>query len=525
MKDKEEWIDRIFLRSFRPYLWIMAVGLLLYFRALFFGFTYLDDNVVILDSQNALKNIFNIFHVFSQIIVPAFGDFYRPVAVIPYILGAQIGGSSPLVYHGINIACHLLAACLLFLFLVKLGYSRLLAYIFSLIFTVHPALAAVVVWIPGMVDALLTVLVLAAFIFFLDYLRTGRWSYYFWHLLFFALALLTKEPALILILLCPLYAYLVNKQKDSLPSLKFLAAGWFLISVVWFLLRRAILVKPVTLTMDYVFRSIFNPAAVTLYIGKIVLPFNLSPLPTLRDSSLAYGFMALVIICALLLFTKKKHYGLIVLGAVWFLLFLLPSLVFSDPSLYTGVALYEHRLYLPLIGFIILFLETGLVKIIGRDRKWALAIGAAIIILFSGLNIVHSDIFKDPLSFWRNAVKTSPHHPLARRNLGAMYYLNGQLAKAGKEYKKALELNPAEPMVHNNLGLIYLNQGKLAAAEVEFLEELKINPLYDNALFNLGLLYARQGRIGEAKGLWEKALKVNPEHIDARKYLRLLNGK
>lgn len=523
MKDKEDWVDKLFLKTFRPYLWIIAVGCLLYFRALFFGFTYLDDQVAILDGQNALKNIFNVFHVFHQIIFPTFGDFYRPLAVIPYILGAQIGGSSPLVYHGINISCHLLAGCLLFLFLARLGYDRMLAFVFSLIFIVHPALTSVVVWIPGMVDALLTVFVLPAFIFFREYLRTGRRRYYVWHLLFFALALLTKETALILVLLCPLCAYFVDRSPR--PNFRFLAAGWGLVSVVWFLLRRAILVNPVTLTIDQVFSSIFNPAAVVLYIGKIVLPFNLAPLPTLRDSSLLYGLGALAIIGALILFTRNRRYGLIFFGAAWFLLFLLPSMVFSDPSLYTGVALYEHRLYLPLIGFIILFLETGLVKTIGRDRKWALAIGAAIVILFSGLNIVHGDIFKDPLNFWRNAVKTSPHHPLARRNLGAMYYLGGQLAKAEKEYLLALELNPTEPMVHNNLGLIYLDQGKLAAAEREYALELKLNPRYDNALFNLGLLYARQGRVSQAKALWEKTLAVNPEHIDARKYLRLLNGK
>lgn len=525
MKDKDTWIDKLFLKSFRPYLWIIGLGFLLYFKVLFYGLTYLDDNVTILDNFNNFRNIFNLFRTFGGIIVPAFGSFYRPISALPFILEAQFGAPYFIIYHFTNIALHLAAACLLFIFLIKLGYKRLPALIMSLLFTVHPALTMNVVWIPGRVDVLLSVFVLPSFIFFLDYLRTKRPVYCFWHLLFFSLALFTKETALILVLLCPLYAWLIVRRRGWFFDLIRLAPGWLIISLGWFLIRQAVLVKPAPVSSPALLSSLFNPAAVLLYLGKIVLPFNLAPLPTLQDSSLYYGWAALAIIITLLIFTKMKRSGPIVFGALWFLSFLLPALIFSDPSIFTGVALYEHRIYLPLIGLIILFLETDLFKAIGSGQKLSLAASLIIIILFSALTFGHSGIFKDRLSFWENAAQSSPHHPLARRNLGAMYYLDGRLDQAELEYDKTIELNPAEPMVHNNLGLIYMNRGQLKEAEAEFVKELQINPGYDNALFNLGLLYAREGRFKDARALWEKTLQVNPGYDDARNDLRLIYGK
>jgi tetratricopeptide (TPR) repeat protein len=273
--------------------------------------------------------------------------------------------------------------------------------------------------------------------------------------------------------------------------------------------------------MPDMIRSMFDLSAVVLYVGKMLLPFNLSVLPISQDSSLIYGVVTLAIVLVFLIFTKNRRYGYILFGASWLILFLLPSFVFSDPSRFIGVALYEHRIYLPLIGFIILLMETDLVRNNIDIKKKGLVLGLLIIIAFSAMTFIHCRDFKNRANFWESAVKTSPHHPLAHRNLGAMYYLDGNLDKAEPEYKKALELNPYEPMAHNNLALIYMRKNRLKEAEQEFTKELKINPYYDNAYFNYGLLCARQGRWGDAAALWKRTLEINPDHIEACEYLAL----
>lgn len=516
---------KIFLRTWRPYAWIAALGFILYAQTLFFGYVYLDDNAIILDNFRSISVLSNIFQAFRQNILAGFGAFYRPITVIPYILDAQFG-TGPFVYHFTNIAIHLLASCLLFLFLTKLGYKKILSFIFTLLFTVHPVSASVAAWIPGRVDSILAVFVLTAFIAFLEYLRTNNRLYYLLHLIFFALALFTKETALVLILMCLLYYFLIFKERAAFTGgFGVLALGWFLVSLGWYLARMMVLAGSPPLNITDTLKSLFNLPAVVLYVGKMLLPFNLSVLPILRDSSLIFGLVTLSAVLVLLAFTKKRRYGFILFGASWLVLFLLPSLVFSDPSSFTGVALYEHRIYLPLIGFIILLMETDLVRNNIDIKKKGLVVGVLIIISFSAMTFIHSGDFKNRMNFWESAVRTSSHHPLAHRNLGAMYYLDGFPEKAEVEYKKALELNPSEPMAHNNLGVIYMNQNRFKEAEQEFQKELKINSYYDDAYFNYGLLCAKQGRLKEAAALWKRTLEINPGHIDAYRYLKALNLK
>jgi protein O-mannosyl-transferase len=514
-------MEKIFLRTWRPYAWIIALGFILYAQTLFFGLVYLDDNAIILDSFHSISVLSNIFHAFGQNIFPAFGTFYRPVSIIPYILDARIGGTGPFVYHLTNVLLHLLASCLLYAFLVKLKYKDVAAFIFALLFTVHPALTSAVAWIPGRIDPLLTAFVLLDFIVFLEYLETRRWLYYFLNILFFALALFTKETALVLVLMFLLYYYLIYKEKAGFPNVNkgLLAAGWFFVSLVWFLLRRIVLAGTIPLKLFDTLGAMFNLPALILYTGKMILPFNLSVLPILQDSSLIYGFIALVIIIILLVFTKNRRYGHIIFGASWFILFLLPSLVFSDLARFTGVALYEHRIYLPMIGSMILLLETDLIRNNIDLHKKSLALCVLAIIAFSVMTFIHSGHYKNRLSFWESAAKTSPRHPLAHRNLGAMYYLDGMPDKAEIEYQKALELNPYEPMAHNNLALIYMDRNSLKEAEDEFLKEIAINPDYDNVHYNLGVLYHKEGRLKEAEAQWKRTLQINPDFLDAYRCL------
>jgi tetratricopeptide (TPR) repeat protein len=143
-------------------------------------------------------------------------------------------------------------------------------------------------------------------------------------------------------------------------------------------------------------------------------------------------------------------------------------------------------------------------------KKIMLAAGILLIIIFSSVTIYRNRYYKDKISFWNNAVKTSPSFAFNHNNMGAMYYLDGNFDAAEAEFKKALEINSSEKMAHNNLGLVYMDKGDFPKAEEEFNEELKINPYYDNAYANRGILYYKMGRFDEAVDSWKKTLEINP---------------
>ncbi|MDP8211714.1 MAG: tetratricopeptide repeat protein, partial [Candidatus Zapsychrus exili] len=291
--------------------------------------------------------------------------------------------------------------------------------------------------------------------------------------------------------------------------------GWFASFAVWFVLKSKALVSARSIDLGTAIESVFkNSPAFISYFGKVVLPFNLSGLPILRDIKIWYGIIAIVAVFVALLLSKKKRMNYILFGVAWFFLFLAPSLVISFLK-------HEYRLYIPLLGCIILFSEIDFIKNYESSRKKHLIAFASVVVLFSFITFRYSDIFNNRMTFWRAAVKTSPHSPLAHRNLGAMLYLDGDFDNSIIEYNEALKLNPYEAMAHNNLGLIYFKKKMLNEAEREYKREIKINPTYDNVHFNLGLLYYSQGKQEQAAELWKKTIVLNAKYVEAYKYLAM----
>lgn len=519
----DSWIERVFLAGWRPFFWSFFAVFVVYAQALFFNFTYFDDQALILENAAYLKNAANLFSAFVQDafrLVHTSDAYYRPLLTVSLMLDANLGGVAPFIYHFSNVLFHLAAVWLLFVFFIQLGFRRDHSFFFSLLFAVHPLLTQAVVWIPGRNDSLLAIGTLASFICLLRFLERRSWPAYLGHLFFFAFALFSKESALVIPLLALGLVY--ARQKEALS---FRLAGWLIVSwspilAVWFFLRNIALVNPLQLTwLDVVQSLSLNFLAVIQLIGKVLFPFNLSVLPTMRDTTPIFGVMALVILAALLIPASNrpayKWWGLAA-----FALFLFPSLI--GPNGVTTAGFLEHRMYLPLIGLMVALLESDAVSRLRVSRVTALSLAAVLLLLFSALTYSHSLNFRDRLTFWESAALTSPHSALAHRNLGAMYQLDGADDKAEQEYLAAIKINRNEPMVHNNLGLIYMNHKRIAEAEILFRQELAVNPNYDNALFNLGLLYYQQGLIGNAEALWKRTLEINPDYNDAYRNLAIL---
>jgi tetratricopeptide (TPR) repeat protein len=478
--------------------------------------------VLILDNLFYLEKISNFFRSFTLEVfhvLHSSASYYRPMLTISYMLDAVFSGENPFLYHLDSILVHIAVGLLLFVFLKKLKIRENLAFIFAMIFAVHPVLSQAVGWIPGRNDSLLALFCLACFIFFIDFLKKQKIKYLWLSSLFLLLAYFTKESALLLPILMIVYAVLLTDKKSLMQNIWGIILVWILVFVPWLYLRSIALLSggaqyPLIHSLQIVFN---NSPAILLYLGKVLIPVNLTVLPTLQDSTLVYGIVSLGIIVILLIASKQKRYNYLFFGLLWFFAFLLPS--FLRPGSDYVADFLEHRLYVPIIGLFVILGEIDWLKNINLKKKvyfWPLVF---VIIGLSVVNIIHSRKFSNRLVFWQDAVKHSPHHPLAHKNLGAMYYLDGNLDKAEEEFIKSVELNPTEPMIHNNLGLIYYRKGDYQDAEAQYKKELEINPYYDNALLNLGLLYYAEGKKDQARDIWLETIQVNPDHKEALKSL------
>lgn len=485
-------------------LWLSLISLLaiiLYIPTLRFELTYLDDNVWILDYHWYLKNIANWSNFFTQQDLIT-GFFYRPILNLTFMFNAVISGQNLAGYRIFNLALHVVNIVLVYFLLNRFSFDKAKTYFLTLAFAVHPALVSSVVWIPGRTDSLLGTFIFLSFINFLSYLEKRSWVNLLGHLIFLFLALLTKETAAALFLLAAIY---IRLEKGWKGFDRHLLTGWVVVGLFWLALRLHALEHAIAMNKKFVLTSLFqNMPGFISYFGKVFFPVNLSVVPNLRDLSLWPGFIILLAISDWVFLSKNRKNSFVIFGCLWFVLFIFPSLIYS-------FILHEYRLYVPMVGLLILLTQLKWPK----DKYISWTAGCAVTMLFLMFSYFHTQHFKDRMTYWKNAVKTSPHLPLAHRNLGAMYHLENKLDLAKPCYEEALRLNPVEYMAHNNLGLIALSQGDLKKAEEEFLSEVRVNPVYDNVYYNLGVLYARQGRHREAERAWQKTIELNPKYIGA----------
>jgi hypothetical protein len=225
-------------------LWLgpVLLALLVNVNVLQNGFGWDDEsgipNLRIPDDVGQIVSLF-LPHPTGKQDVP----YFRPVAEISYLFDYALWRDNPFGFHLSVLLGHLLNTALVF-FLAR-GLQRaqciaplrtlnsqlpnfnLLPLLAASLFAVHPVHAEAVAWIAGRNDVFCAVFLLLSVLLYLRFHRTGSgWTYGFSMLSFF-LALLTKETAIGLILLFPLYEFLAATGPAE-SRMKRMAARWIL---------------------------------------------------------------------------------------------------------------------------------------------------------------------------------------------------------------------------------------------------------------------------------------------------------
>ena len=383
------------------FLFICILVFIIYSPIINFQFIGLDDQLLIVDNYKFIKNPGNIFQAFKQDVFhiqnqQSSATYYRPLFTLSLMFDAQLGKTSPAFYHFSNIVFHILSCWLIFKLLLQLKIKSETVFILTLLFAVHPTLTQAVAWIPGRNDSLITIFIVASFIFFLRFLESPGKKDLFFHLLFLTGALFTKEIAVVFIPLCLIYIiYIKNDKLFSTAKLQLLLY-YLIITLIWFFLRKAVVDgSKADLSFSSLSHNFFNNLPLLIqYIGKLIFPINLSVMPSFGNNIyLIIYTIAILLIGISIYYSKNKRWNYIFFGIIWFISFLLPT--FLVPIL-TG---FEHRIYLPMIGFLILLGEVEILKTDFLKNKKYLSVGLGIVILFVVITVNHSFAFKDKISF------------------------------------------------------------------------------------------------------------------------------
>ena len=501
-----------------PFLLLTLIVFLLYGSSVNFDFTELDDSIFIKEQQAYNEDLSNLITSFTRgVFNPTEDVYYRPLLLNSFLLNYQVSGTSIKGYHVVNILLHLFAVLLLFVLLRKLRFKDWEAFVITLFFAVHPVLSQAVAWIPGRNDTLLAIFVFAFFIFSINYSVAGNVVYLLLQFVLLSLAFFTKETA---VFAAPVAFLLLNLclQANWLDRKNIrLYVSWVIVFLIWLYTRSQATLKNEQLPFGEIVAALPSRLPVLLqYFGKVILPVNLSVFPISRDTTNLYGIISIVLLAVGIYFSKGRDVKVLITGAATFLLFLVPVLLvpgtLNDQD-------FEHRLYLPVLGILLVLSQTVLLKNNWPEKKIVIA-AVAVCLVLAIVNFNHQKKFSDPVTFWTEAVRTSPHSAYANMMLGAR--LNEtDAAKAHALINTAYDLNPEEKYLNFYMGKMMLDQDSMAAAEKYFLKEINKSDYYE-CYFHLARIAFSKSDFKQAIGYLKVFLNRSPADPQGNNNLLLL---
>ena len=485
----------------------------------------------------------------------------RVLVDLTFALNRAVGGDGVVGYHVVNTAVHAVNALLVYALTLTL-LSALkkhrrwtpaenipadaFALVSALVFACHPIQTQAVTYIVQRYTSMAAMFYMGSVLFFLhgrlawkaahpseQTESTGRVFRGLGPLFFFALsglfgapAFLSKQNSASLPGMILLVEYVVfdrswrgwaRKALVALPVIALFAAfvlysmrGTSLWSDFGRLLEDADRATRETAAVDRWTYAITQLRVLCIYLGLLIFPIR-------QCLDWAYPFTSSFFsgwtpVAALMLlgivaagFFNLRRNPLMSLAVGWFFIAL------SVESSFFPIrdALFEHRLYLPSVGFCWIAAEM-LCWVMERNRTAGVVLTVAVLTALGTATHLRNRVWQNPARLWLEAVQRNPLNGRAHNNLGKALMDLGDNAQARKAFENALELNPESFDAHLNLGLALARQGFVAEALPELHRSLALRPENPKALYNIGLAYHKMRLYESAQSYYERALKADP---------------
>ena len=520
---------------------IIVLGLAAYANSLSGKFVWDDRDLI--EENEYIKSPVSVVKIFKTNIREGAGKKsspYRPLQILTYAADYSLWKLKPLGYHLTNVALHIMVALAVYGLIAILFKDRRLSLLTGAFFVVHPLHTGAVTYISGRADLLVSLFLLLSFIFYIQAKNP---------IFFYALALLSRENAIILPAVLLLYRPIKKQAFFSMCGLAF-----------FYILVRLTLLRPLLSEVVYPFSLLRRIpgffAALVDYLRLLILPFNMHMEYGQREFSIAdpKALLGIFIFTSLLIYAvrQRKTKSVVSFGILWFFITLLPVSNIFPVNAYMA----EHWLYLPSIGFFLILAKS----IRPLKALYFLAV------YFAVLTVNQNTYWLEPVRFYERTLKFAPDSARVYNNLALTYNNTGENEKALPLLKKGALVDPRRAGTYNNLGLVYKDTGRrnkavraferavkidpgceaallnLAGIYFDFGNEareagesekaifyyekaVKAKPDFANAYNNLGGMYVLAGRKDEAAAMFKKAIAINPGHREARDNLRVVLEK
>jgi len=565
---------------------IVLLGLLIYSNSFDCSF-HLDDRNSIMENTS-IRDLSDLSSLWE----------YNPTRFIPYLtlaLNYHFHELDVKGYHYVNLVIHILNACLVW-WLISLLFSspnlrnhtlapngKNIAFLVALLFLSHPLATQSVTYIVQRLASMAALFYLLSLCLYLKGRLTDTKASikYLWlagSVLAGILGLLSKENAYTLPFAMIIAELFFVQSRQPITYLKdyrlwmLLAGMTVLVFAVYSSVSStytsgissngsaetqgrifapippsggtAFTVTPTNYLLTQ-FRVIVTYLRLLLFPAGQNLDHDVNPSNSLLEPATLAAFILLACLFSLSFVLYNKH-RLMSFGIIWFFL----TLAVESSIVPIADVIFEHRTYLPSMGFFVV-LTTGAYSLLAdRYRKVAMMAFAGIIGVYSILTYQRNKTWKDELTLWTDVVSKSPDKARPYLNRGVAYWSQGQWEKAMTDYEKAIALNPKYfssayfnmgvaqakfsawdkaidnhttaigitpnyTAAYDSRGVAYANKQEWDKAIKDFTTAIEISPGYATAFYNRGSVYSARGQWKEAIADYGKAIELDPNYLDA----------
>jgi tetratricopeptide (TPR) repeat protein len=418
---------------------VMVAVFLIYANMLNADFVWDDINLVVKNTY--ISDFSHIKEIFTKDIAAGAGQkyyFYRPLQNVSYAIEYAVFGPNPWGYHLINILLHLAVAWSVFrlvLYLTKEGWIAVWA---GAVFALHPVHSSVVCYIASRADLLCGLGMLWSFYWYIQSVELNDRRKLRLSVFFYALALFSKEYALIF----PLFLCLFHFFKKSSIQPRWWGAfvGVFLAYVIFRIVVLADILSPWNYVVPVASKIPGSFAALAEYVRLLIFPSHLH----MAYGNFLFSFNDPLVLKGIFLFvvlggaTVVLRSSLLDFACGWFLLGLVPVTFFP-----VNAFMAESWLYVPSVGYVLVL--AWLLQFLWAHPKLRILgclMAVAAVVGYAQMTWYQTRYWQNDLVFYSWTAERAPHSGKVFYNLGNAYLRRGDRAQAIRSYQKALELNP-----------------------------------------------------------------------------------
>ena len=508
--------------GYKPILIFIGILILIYAKNLGFTFSYLDDDLLIINNAPFFNNN-SWSDVFSRdVFLNGLSAFYRPIQAFFYYVVYNIWEGAPSGFFLFNIVIHIGTVISLFYLLLELSIERKTSFWVTLFYALNPLFVHSISWIPSSGDLLMGFTLTLSFIFFLKSMKEDNVTMTALHVFFFGIGLFTKESMILFPIIPSIYYFLSDNNKLSKKQFNYSVIGWIILVIFYFMARSNsvdMARADETFSFSFIFEHIY---AIPELIFKFFAPIGLSPAPRFANFKVIGGLLLLAALVGLIYKSKDIKNPIFIFGLFWSIVILIPTLAFKHQLSNQTYQYLEHRAYVPFLGLIpILGLLIQKYKLI--DNKNFLYFLIAYTAIFGLYSYVYSFNYKNPDKFYGRVIAVNPNDPMAHYNRGVSRHQKGRIDEALNDYNRALELKPDYQTVHNNRAIAYSIKKQFELAIPEFTKAIEYNPNFADFYTNRANAYASLKDYEKALADYDKSISLRPN--DGKTYFYRSNVK